>query len=179
MKINHYAAVLDACVLAPMPVADTMLRLADAMFYVPHWSADILAETKRTLEKFGYSPAQSQRRLDAMTSVFPEAMVTGYERLAPSMTNDEKDRHVLAAAVRCRAHCIVSANTKHFPKESLLPYDLECLSPDEFLKHQYHLDTDGFIAILVQQARDTGKTLPDLIASLSRHLPMVCALIKP
>ena len=31
-----------------------------------------------------------------MREPFPEAMVTGYENLIPSMTNHPKDRHVLA-----------------------------------------------------------------------------------
>jgi predicted nucleic acid-binding protein len=156
-----------------------MLRLAEEMFYMPKWSAEIISETQRTLEKFGYSPQQSQRRADAMMLAFPEAMVVGYEQLTDAMRNDPKDRHVLAAAVRGRAHCIVTSNKKHFPADSLLPYDIECLSPDEFLQHQYHLDTDRFISILAEQARETRRSLPDLLSSLTGHLPMLCALIKP
>jgi len=34
------------------------------------------------------------------------------------MTNQEKDRHVLAAAVRARAEVIVTYNTKDFPRVS-------------------------------------------------------------
>src|SRR5262249_34373195 len=147
MKIDHYVALVDTCVLAPMPVADTFLRLAEETFYTPKWSDQILIELKRTLEKFGYTPQQSENRLMALRKAFPEALVTGYEDLIPAMKNNEKDRHVLAAAVRCRAHCIVTSNARHFPAEALAPYDLECLSPDDFLVHQYHLDTDGFIEI--------------------------------
>ncbi len=34
-----YRAVLDACVLMPMPVADTLLRMAeDPRLYLPKWS---------------------------------------------------------------------------------------------------------------------------------------------
>jgi hypothetical protein len=43
MTSSRYIAVLDACVLAPMPVVDTLLRLAEAPgFYVPKWSPHIL-----------------------------------------------------------------------------------------------------------------------------------------
>ena len=35
-----------------------------------------------------------------LRAVFPAAEVTGYETLIDGMTNHEKDRHVLAAAVR-------------------------------------------------------------------------------
>lgn len=55
MKGNHFVAVLDACVLAPMPIADTLLRLAEEpAFYLPRWSDELLSELERTLgEKFG------------------------------------------------------------------------------------------------------------------------------
>jgi hypothetical protein len=82
-----------------------------------------------------------------MESAFPDAIVTGYEALILSMTNDPKDRHVLAAAVKCGAHSIVSDNMKHFPKDSLSPYGLECLTADDFMRHQYHLEPDAFISV--------------------------------
>lgn len=42
---NQYIAVLDTCVLAAMPLCDTLLRLAeDPAFYIPKWSADIVRE---------------------------------------------------------------------------------------------------------------------------------------
>ena len=124
--------------------------------------------------KFGHTQAQVDRRIEAMNSMFPDAMVTGYENLIASMTNDPKDKHVLAAAVKCGAHSIVSNNAKHFPQESLAPYHLECLTADEFLKHQYHLNPDAFIGVLVEQASDIGWTLPQLI---SRHVPSLSKLI--
>jgi predicted nucleic acid-binding protein len=107
MVINQYIAVLDACVLAPMPLADTLLRLAEEpAFYVPRWSGDILKEVAITLAKFGYSSQQINRRVMAMETSFEDALITGYEDLVPAMRNDPKDRHVLAAAVRTGAHAI-------------------------------------------------------------------------
>lgn len=179
MRIDHYKCVVDACVLAPMPVVDTMLRLAEERFFIPKWSNQILEETSRTLEKFGYTPAQIQRRIEAMTGAFPEALVTGYEDLVQAMKNDEGDRHVLAAAVRCKAHCIITQNARHFKQEALAPYDVECLPPDDFLVHQYHLDPDDFIAILTEQARGAKKSIQDLLSTLSKHTPKLTALIKP
>lgn len=38
------------------------------------------------------------RRIAHMARSFPDALVTGYESLIDGMTNDPKDRHVLAAA---------------------------------------------------------------------------------
>jgi len=43
---------------------------------------------------------------------FGEAWISGYESLIPRMTNDEKDRHVVAAAVRGEA-AIIFVNGKH------------------------------------------------------------------
>jgi len=109
-----------------MPIADTLLRLAEEpAFFTPKWSPHIIEELQRTLKgKLGRSQAQTERRIETMKLFFPDAMVAGYEGLIASMTNDPKDRHVVAAAVRCGAHAIVSDNVKHFPKESLAAYGL-------------------------------------------------------
>ena len=47
--------VLDACVLVPMPLADTLLRLAAGpRLYLPKWSDQIMVEVTRALqENFG------------------------------------------------------------------------------------------------------------------------------
>ena len=110
-----------------MPVMDTLLRLAEEpSFYIPKWSPHVIKELEKTLkDKFRYSPKQVQRRIEAMEETFPSAMVVGYENLIDSMENDSKDRHVLAAAVKCGAHAIVSDNVKHFPEESLFPYSIK------------------------------------------------------
>jgi hypothetical protein len=56
-------------VLAPMPLCDTLLRLAeDPAFYIPKWSNDILRELRTTLERMGYTTAQVERRIGAMES---------------------------------------------------------------------------------------------------------------
>jgi predicted nucleic acid-binding protein len=166
--------------MAPMPVADTLLRLAehDPPLFGPLWSRDILSEVKRTILKFGYTEVQASRRIDAMDEAFPEALVTGYETLIDAMQNDPKDRHVLAVAVRAGADCIVSDNIRHFPKEALQPFGLECLTAQDFLLHQYHLDPDTFIAILKEQAKDTNRTLADLVILLSKYTPKFAELIK-
>lgn len=177
MQINSFIAVVDACVLAPMPVADTLLRLAEEpCFYLPRWTEQILGEVNRTLTtKFGYTQVQADRRLGVMRDYFPEALVSDYEDLIPSMRNNPGDAHVLAAAVRCSAHAIITDNKKHFPGNVLAQYSIECLSAGEFLEHQYHLDSDGFISLLSAQADDIGKPLSWLLRKLPRN---VASLIK-
>jgi hypothetical protein len=44
-----YRAVLDACVLIPMPLADTLLRMAEApRLYLPNWSQAIMDGPQRS-----------------------------------------------------------------------------------------------------------------------------------
>ena len=42
----RYTAVLDACVLVPIALADTLLRVAEKGLYRPLWSDRILTEGK-------------------------------------------------------------------------------------------------------------------------------------
>ena len=65
-QTNAFVVVLDTCVLAPMPLCDTLLRLAeDPAFYMPRWSAGILDELRRVLLRMQYSDAQAERRITA------------------------------------------------------------------------------------------------------------------
>src|SRR5260370_33705178 len=100
--------VLDACVLANFALCDTLLRLAEPpRLFEPKWSAEIIRETTRTLElKLGW-PSSLTANLEAeLRGHFSEAWISGYESLVPKMTNDEKDRHVVAAAVQGGAQLI-------------------------------------------------------------------------
>jgi hypothetical protein len=59
---NEYAALLDACVLVPMCLCDTLLRFAEyPAMYRPLWSSEILQEVGDALESKnqGFSAAAS------------------------------------------------------------------------------------------------------------------------
>ena len=62
--------------------------------------------------------------------------------MIPVMTNHEKDRHVLAAAVKAPCEVIVTYNLKDFPGESIKPHGIEVKHPDEFLIDLYHIDSE-------------------------------------
>jgi hypothetical protein len=129
---RYDVALLDASVLIPMPICDTLLRSAEAGLFTPRWSADVLAEIERNLRPWiGEEPAR--RRLAAMQVAFPRAMVTGYDELIETMTNHPKDRHVLAAAVVGDAGLIVTANVRDFPHRALEARRVFARSPDTFL----------------------------------------------
>jgi len=44
-----FAAVLDASVLYPLPLRDTLLRVAESELFIPYWSEQILSEVTRNL----------------------------------------------------------------------------------------------------------------------------------
>jgi len=69
----RYTALLDANVLVPYTLTDVLLRLAEAEFYRPLWSAEVLVETERTLAHM-YPDVDSARfhdRLAAMIGPLP------------------------------------------------------------------------------------------------------------
>jgi predicted nucleic acid-binding protein len=49
------------------------------------------------------------------------------------MTNDEKDRHVVAAAVHAAAETIVTLNLRHLMPDHLQPWGVAALHPQSFL----------------------------------------------
>ena len=86
-----FPVVLDANVLFPFTLRDTLLRAAAADFYQARWSAEILDEMERNLVSTGKMPADKAARLRAvMTREFPEADVIGYSHLIAAMGNDER-----------------------------------------------------------------------------------------
>jgi predicted nucleic acid-binding protein len=148
-----FPVLLDACVLVPYRLADLLLWLAEAELYQPLWSDEILEEVRRTLvsPKIGVAPEKANRRIAQMRDAFPFASVTGYQGLVSGLTNDTKDRHVLAAAVRGHAALIVTSNLKDFPAAALAPYDIEAIHPDDFLLDQLDLAEERTLKCLVAQ----------------------------
>jgi hypothetical protein len=108
-----------------MPVADTLLRLAEPpALYEARWTGEILAEGTRTLvSRFGKTPQKARYREAAMREFFRDSLVENYESLIPEMEHP-KDRHVLAAAVACRADCVVTFNLKDFPSRAVSRYKI-------------------------------------------------------
>lgn len=102
---------------------------------------------------------------------FAEAWIYGYEDLIPVMSNAVKDRHVLAAAVRCGAELIVTYNARDFPAASLEPWNVECQGPSTFLRNLYDLDPAVFVHKLHQQASAIGQSLEWLLRRLQKNVP--------
>jgi predicted nucleic acid-binding protein len=173
--VSAFDAVLDACVLIPAAVCDTLLRAAQRDLYRPYWSALILAEVERNLVASGLiaDPAKARQRVNAMRGAFERANVTGFEALIPSMPNHPQDRHVLAAAVVAGAEVVVTYNLRDFRTAGIPQARITAQHPDAFLTDLFEFYPDDLIAILAAQAaalRTGGQpwTIVDVLERLER-----------
>jgi hypothetical protein len=176
-----YQVILDACVLVNAALRDTLLRIAEPpRLYLPRWSDDIMLETTRTLEaRMGMTRDQTAYLVGELRKHFEDAWVERYEPFIPVIANHPKDRHVIAAAVRCGAQTIVTLNLKDFPEAALSLWDVKAQSPDEFLVHQYHLAPEVVAQKLQEQAARHGgmgrllnihnMIAPEFVALIRKH----------
>ncbi|MDP1007952.1 PIN domain-containing protein, partial [Klebsiella pneumoniae] len=74
-------------------------------------------EWREVMERKGVPAEESVKRVKKANLAFPDALVQQYEGLMENLNlPDQKDCHVLAAAIKANAHLIVSNNIRHFPK---------------------------------------------------------------
>ena len=155
-----FIAVLDACVLYPAPIRDLLLNLADFDLYSQKWTDKIQEEWTRNLllNRPELTPFQLQKTTDAMNMAFPDSIVKNYESIIPAVNlPDSGDCHVLAAAIRCSAEVIVTANIKDFPKEYLSQFDVEAQHPDSFISNLIDLNSEKAFKAFQQQVSNLKK----------------------
>lgn len=180
----RYTAILDANVLYPQLVRDTLLSLAVERLYNARWSATIHDEWTRNLAKERPElAARLPQVVQLMNASVPDCLVTHYEKLATTIElPDPDDRHVVAAAIVGHADAIVTFNTKDFPATVLHPYGIEVQHPDEFLMNQLQLQKiPALSAIKKMRARWTNPTrsAQELITAFEiRGLPMTADLLR-
>jgi predicted nucleic acid-binding protein len=165
--------LLGACVLVPMPLADTLLRLAEPpALFEARWTNDILAEVTRTLvRRFGKSPEKARYREAAMRKFFPDSLVEGYQPLIDKLENNPKDRHVLAAAIVCQAEYLVTFNLKHFPAKAVIKYGLTVIGPSTFLRQLWNLNQSVVAKRSEEQVAAIGISRDNLLEHLARAVP--------
>jgi len=169
-----FTALLDANVLVPVSLTDTILRAAEQGLYLPRWSDKVLEETVRAVGRArpDLPPSRIRARVQAMNARFPEARVTGYDSLIPLIeTPDLNDRHIVAAAKFGHADLIVTHNLKDFPLATLEPWGLEVVDPDSFLQDMLDLFPATILAIIREQAEDMKRPrqqIEDVLMSLER-----------
>ncbi len=140
-----------------MYLRDTLLSVAEAKLYRLHWSQKILDEAMRNLVQKGKMSTQKANNLEQVMKIaFPQAMVDAPIELERVMTNDLKDRHVVAAAVEAKAN---------------IPWNIKANSPDNFLCNLFDEYPEEIVKVLTQQCNKYIKrsiTLTELLNLLSK-----------
>jgi len=128
-----------------LPSEISLLNLADLEIFSPKWSEVIHEEWIRNLliNKSDLSKSKLMRTVKAMNSAFPDAEVHGFEELIDKLElPDLNDRHVLAAAIHCKADAIITFNQKDFPTKYLKNLNIDIYSPDNFITMLYKLSPE-------------------------------------
>ena len=121
--------------------------------------------------KLGWPTALTAHLEKELRAHFSEALISGYESLISRMTNDEKDRHVVAAAVHGEASIIVTLNLRHFKPEHLVPWGVLAQHPQSFLSEVFRQEQALVMAKLEQQAAARSRTLRQLLDILKGTVP--------
>lgn len=177
--------VLDANVLVPNALRDTLLRAAEAGLYDVRWSTMTLVELERTLVNriLPEQPGRADRvrhLLATLQTAFPLATVVEDEAVLAHLTNDPKDRHVLAAAVQSGARTIVTNNLRDFPVTALRPHRIVALPPDRFLHSIFQRHPARLLDLLIQQGADLRqpRTLAAILDTLAQHTPTFVRTVR-
>lgn len=171
----RYTALLDACVLHPMAMADALMSLASTGLFAAKWTRTIEAEWISSVEE--RRPDLKGRpgyRRDQMRDAVPDREVD--EQAWRALANgfvlpDPGDVHVLAAALAGHADCIVTANTRDFPVDVVVPLGIEIIHPDQFVVAQWDLDQLVAVAAFKRMRAHWKKpqaTAEDFAAALER-----------
>ncbi|WP_374305658.1 PIN domain-containing protein [Methylocella sp.] len=171
MFANRFTAFVDACVLASPLKRNLLLTLAEAEFFRVRWSAQVLTETQRAIEKMlvekGATDAtqSAERARKNMEDAFEEAMVSDFDKFMCIGDGfpDPGDAHVIAAALKTQAAMIVTENLKDFPCDLLAPLNIEARSSDAFIADTIALDNGRAVAA-IRRMRERFKK-PEMTAS--------------
>lgn len=150
------------------------------------WTDDIHDEWTRNVLK-GRSDLSAEslaRTRKLMNESVMDCLVTGYEQIAAALTlPDPDDTHVLAAAIKSGANAIITFNLRDFPAAELAKYDIEAQHPDDFIQHQFGLDT-SLVVVAAQRCRARLRNPPygvdEYLDRLERQsLPLSVAELRP
>jgi len=172
----RYTALLDACVLFPIAVADALMSLATVGLFAAKWSTRIEEEWIQALEKTRPDlKGKLGIRRDSMREAVPdwEVPAKDWDALVGCINlPDPDDHHVLAAAIAGHADCIVTSNLKDFPASAVQPFGIEILHPDDFTIKQWDLDELAAVAAFKRmraRRRKPEATAEDFAQAMERN----------
>ena len=147
----QFTCVLDTNVIYPIEIRDLLFWFAHYDLYTVKWSKHIFEEWEGVMRRNGVMDQEIGKRIGKANAAFSDALVENYEPLIDTLNlSDERDRHVLAAAIKANADIIVTNNLKDFPEAYLSTFGLTAKSADEFLADLIDLNPD----IAVQAFRE-------------------------
>jgi predicted nucleic acid-binding protein len=184
MRADRFTALIDATVLGGALKRNIILTLAEAGFYRPRWSAQILDEVEKAIAKMIGNAAKAKVQRERIEAALPEASVSGFDDLIAGLKlPDPNDRHVLAAAIETHASVIITDNLKDFPADALAIHNVSPLSPDVFTADVIDLDLPTAIEALMRMRTRLAKPAPpadELILRIETvGMPQTASLLLP
>ena len=142
----RFTCVLDTNIIYPIEIRDLLFWFAHYDLFTPKWSVHIFDEWEEVMGRKGIKKEEIEKRTRIANLAFPDALVENYEPLIMGLTlPDEKDCHVLAAAIKTNANVIVTNNLKDFPSNYLATFGLVAKSADDFIADIIDLNPDKAI----------------------------------
>ena len=169
-----FKVFIDACVLANFGVCDLLLRLAERpRLFLPIWSKKVLDEVYRVhTQKLNWKQEIALSFQSEIRRAFPQASIDDYEQIVPHLTNDEKDRHVLAATIRAESSLILTFNLKDFSEESMKPWNVHASHPQDYLLILYEMEPMQVVSRIAAIAVKRNIGTQDVLLRLGKVLPM-------
>lgn len=122
--------LIDACVLVVGPLRDLLLALDGVGALAAVWSSEIERERRWAEARFSAVSRPGARLLDRAPD---PAAAPDPDAVAALTLSDPRDRHVLAAAIRCGAESLLTFNLRDFPPSLCARYGVTPVTPDRFL----------------------------------------------
>lgn len=127
----------DANILISRTLRDYFVYAAKLGALDIHWSEGILDETTRNLTgKFDFTQEDAEVLVDRLSAFIPTALVEVKKRdqtRVAKVEMDDKDRHVLAAALSANAELLLTQNVRHFPREWMAKRGIELVNAGTLL----------------------------------------------
>ena len=178
--------LLTASVLRPKALRELLLYLAQAEFYDPRWSPQIIDEMRQGI--LAEDPRRNAHQIDriiaAMRELFPDADVfDDNEVIAGRITTNTQYRHVVAAAYFDSVDCIVTLR-RDFPVLDCSRLGIAVRTPDQVACRCVHDDPVLVCQLLTEQAARLSNPLKasvevaELLGALEPQVPRFATIVS-
>ncbi len=140
---------------------DFFVELALTEIVEARWTDEIHSEWMRNVleNRPDITLDRLTRTQNLMDFYVKNSLVTDYEEIIPQLElPDEKDRHVLAAAIKSNAKFIITFNLRDFPSNNLRAYNIQAMHPDSFLRELLKTDDRKSLSSCRKTAPKTQKS---------------------